>query len=102
MKPFPKTDRSGRFITLASGNANDNDALPIRADARVLGATVKKGETFVHTLDGAHAYLVPASGAVEINGQRVEARDGAAIEGEKELSIRALEDSELVLVETKE
>jgi hypothetical protein len=103
MKPFPKGDRSGRFVTLASGNANDNDALPIRAEARVLGATVKKGESFVHTLDGAgHAYLVPATGTIEINGKRVEARDGVAIEGENELSIRALEDSELVLVETKE
>src|SRR5579859_6589160 len=38
-KPFPKGERSGRFIALASGFANDNEALPIRADARVLGAT---------------------------------------------------------------
>src|SRR5712672_4143557 len=32
-KPFPKADRSGRFITLASGFSKDNEALPIRADA---------------------------------------------------------------------
>ena len=38
-KPFPKGDRSGRFITLASGYASDHDALPIRTDARVVGAT---------------------------------------------------------------
>ena len=44
-KPFPKADRSGHFVTLASGLPGDNDALPIRAEARVLGATVKKGET---------------------------------------------------------
>src|SRR5665213_1968825 len=43
-KPFPKSDRSGKFIALASGFDNDNDALPIRADARVLGATLKKGD----------------------------------------------------------
>ena len=35
-KPFPKSDRSGKFVTIASGFAADNDALPIRADARVL------------------------------------------------------------------
>ena len=31
-------------MTLASGLAGDEDALPIRADARVMGATVKAGE----------------------------------------------------------
>src|SRR3546814_11229036 len=40
-KPFPKGDRSGQFITLASGFEDDGDALPIRTDARVLGATLK-------------------------------------------------------------
>src|SRR6187551_2742624 len=49
-KPFPKGDRSGRFVTLASGIDSDKDALPIRADARVLGATVKKGETIEYEL----------------------------------------------------
>ena len=32
-------------MTLASGFADDGDALPIRADARVLGATLKAGES---------------------------------------------------------
>src|SRR6476661_3106348 len=35
-KPFPKEDRSGRFVTLASGAEEGSDALAIRADARVL------------------------------------------------------------------
>ena len=46
-----------------------------------------------------HLYLVPASGAVEVNGVRVNARDGAAIRDEAKLTITALEDSELVLVD---
>jgi quercetin 2,3-dioxygenase len=99
-KPFPKGDRSGRLVTLASGFANDNDALPIRADARVLGATLKAGESVAYALGkGRHAYLVPATGAVEIDGVRIDARDGAAIEDLNEFTIRALEDSELVMVD---
>jgi hypothetical protein len=43
-RPFPKEDRAGRFITLASGLVGDVDALPIRSDARVAGATIKAGE----------------------------------------------------------
>src|SRR6266481_786935 len=40
-KPFPRTHRSGQLITLASGLPGDEQALPIRADARVMGATLK-------------------------------------------------------------
>jgi redox-sensitive bicupin YhaK (pirin superfamily) len=99
-KPFPRGDRSGKLVTLASGFATDEDALPIRADARVLGTTLKAGESAEYSADKArHLYLVPAAGAIEVNGVRVNARDGAAIRDEATLRITALEDSELVLVD---
>ena len=99
-KPFPKAERSGRLVTLASGIANDNDALPIRADARVLGATLKAGETVEYAIgETRHGYLVPATGTVEVNGVRLEARDGAAIADVAVLKVTALEDSEIVLVD---
>jgi len=100
-KPFPKTDRSGRFVTLASGFAEDTDALPIRADARVLGATLKAGETAEYKLGKSrHGYLVPAKGAVEVGGVRVNARDGAAISDLDVITVTALEESEIVLVDS--
>jgi redox-sensitive bicupin YhaK (pirin superfamily) len=43
---------------------------------------------------------VPAAGAVEVNGVRVEARDGVAIRDEKLLRLTADEDAELVLVDS--
>ncbi|HYP58431.1 MAG TPA: pirin family protein [Beijerinckia sp.] len=99
-KPFPKGERSGRFVTLASGFENDADALPIRTDARVLGATLKAGETTEYQLGNERSgYLVPAKGAVEVNGVRIDARDGAAIQKEAIIKVTALEDSELVLVD---
>ena len=99
-KPFPKGDRSGRFVVLASGLPGDDDALPIRTDARVLGATLKAGESVEYTLGKTrHGYLVPATGAVEINGVRLNARDGAAIAEVETVTVKALEDSEIVLVD---
>jgi redox-sensitive bicupin YhaK (pirin superfamily) len=99
-KPFPKGDRSGKFVPLASGFAGDQEALPIRAEARVLGATLKAGESAAYSLAaGRHAYLVPASGSVEVNGVALAARDGAAIRDEAVLEVTALEDAELVLVD---
>jgi redox-sensitive bicupin YhaK (pirin superfamily) len=100
-KPFPRSDRAGRFVALASGDASDDDALPIRADARVSGATLPAGQTAEYDLSkGRKAYVVPASGIVEVNGTRIAARDGAAIQDENLLRIRAIEDAEIVLVDT--
>jgi redox-sensitive bicupin YhaK (pirin superfamily) len=99
-KPFPKDDRAGQFIVLASGYDNDNEALPIRTNARVVGATIKAGETVEYPLGkDRKGYLVPATGAVEIDGVRVNARDGAAIADVETLRVTALEDSEIVLVD---
>ncbi|MDQ2879640.1 MAG: pirin family protein [Pseudomonadota bacterium] len=101
-KPFPKGDRSGKFVTLASGYPDDADALPIRADARVLAATVRAGETLTHSVgDGRHAYLVSATGAIEIDGVRFDARDGAALTGGLTMTITALADAEIVLVDAE-
>jgi len=101
-KPFPKGDRSGRFVPLASGFAGDEDALPIRAEARVLGATLKAGDSVEYRLSpDRHAYLVPAVGSVDVNGLRIETRDGAAIANETVLKLKALEDAEVVLVDAE-
>jgi redox-sensitive bicupin YhaK (pirin superfamily) len=99
-RPFPKDDRAGRFVTLASGFDGDEGALPIRTDARVVAATLKAGESAEYALGKTRrGYLVPAKGAVEIDGVRVNARDGAAIEDVDTLKVKALEDSEIVLVD---
>lgn len=99
-RPFPKGQRAGRFVTLASGSPEDGDALPLRASARVLGATLKAGESADYPLGQDRlAYLVPATGAVEVEGAIVKARDGAAIRDVETLNVKALEDSEIVLVD---
>ena len=102
-KAFPKEARDGRFAVLASGRdeAIDADALRINADARVLGATVRAGESVEYELGGRKGYLVPATGKVEIEGEVVNARDGAALADLATLRVTALEDAELVLVDTK-
>jgi redox-sensitive bicupin YhaK (pirin superfamily) len=99
-RPFPKAGRSGRLITLASGFDNDGDALPIRARARVMGAVLKVGETVEYALgEQRHGYLVPATGAIQVNGLRINARDGAAMKDLAVVRIQAIKDSELVMVD---
>jgi len=99
-RPFPKDDRAGKFVTLASGLPGDNDALPIRTGARVLGVTIRAGESVTYeTTPDRHLYLVPAAGSIRIEDQTAEARDGVAITGLDRFTITALDDSEIVLVD---
>lgn len=99
---FPKAERAGSLVTLASGFAADQEAgaLPIRQDARVLAATLEPGQQSRYRLEpGRHAYLALAKGAVEVNGVALAERDGAAIRDEPELRISAGAEAEIVLVD---
>jgi redox-sensitive bicupin YhaK (pirin superfamily) len=110
-KSFPKERREAGFEVLASGRPADaltdeqrasgaTAPLPINVDGAVMAATLKKGQTLVQQLaEGRAAYLVPAKGAVTVNGQAVAARDGAGIVDEAAITITATEDAELVMVE---
>ncbi|QHE92590.1 hypothetical protein PI93_015300 [Pandoraea fibrosis] len=99
-KPFPRDVGMGRFKVLASGYAHDQGALPVRADARVLGATVGGGERLQHMLAPCEsAYLVVASGRIAVNGEPMGPRDGVAITDVSSIQILALETAELVMVE---
>jgi hypothetical protein len=102
-RAFPRHDRAGSWVVLASGTPDSDDALPIRADARVLGATLKAGEslTYAPAASTRHLYLVPAIGAIQVNGVPAKARDGLAITDEAMLTITASEDAELVLVDAR-
>jgi redox-sensitive bicupin YhaK (pirin superfamily) len=96
----PKAERSGCFVALASGFDNDHDALPIRAHARVLNAKLKLGESIEYVLRGPRlAYLVPSSGTVDVNDVRIHARDGAAIKDVDIVTITAIEEADVVMVD---
>ena len=100
-RPFPKGDRAGRFVTLASGFANDEDALPIRTDARVVGATLKAGET--RGLSARQGLAAPIwcrrrarSRSMACASTRATA---SPISDVDTLRVTAIEDSEIVLVD---
>ena len=99
-RPFPRGERSGAWVVLASGLPGDDQALPIRANARVLAASLAAGQTLQYSPQaGRKLYLVPALGTLEVNGVRAECGDGLAIAGEELLQISAHAASEIVLVD---
>ena len=97
---FPKADRAGALVPLASGRSGDDGALPIHQDAAVLGATLLPGQSVTHALaPGRRAYLVVAEGAVEIEGITLGARDGAVIAEQASLEILAKSEAEILLAD---
>ena len=100
-RQFPKGDRAGQLVVLASGYADDADALPIRTEARLVAGTIPAGQSVTYPLGAARkGYLVPATGRITVNGVEAQARDGVAIADEAEITITALDEAEVVLVDT--
>lgn len=99
-RKFPKGDRSGKWAVLASGSPS-GDTLPIRQDAHVLGATLKTGESLEYDVKaGRFGYLTVAAGSIELNGEVLNARDGVAISGAERVTLKGLQDAEIVFVDT--
>ncbi len=99
---FPRGERAGRWEVLASNAPEADEALLIKADARLLAATLAAGETIELTLNPLrHQYLVAPTGRIEVNGTLAEPRDGVAITGETRLSVTALDAAELIMVDSR-
>ena len=101
---FPAEARDGKLVPLASGRGHEG-AIPLHADGALFAGKLKAGETIRQKLDGKPAYLVPAKGRIEVTGAdgqpvKANARDGVAVVDQAEIEIKAVEDAEIVLVET--
>lgn len=96
-KLFAPEEKSGMLRLVASHDGREG-SLKIHQDVSVYNALLKNGEAVEHTLGrGRHAWLQVVKGSVELNGNKLGAGDGAAVSEEESLTIRAGEDSEVIL-----
>jgi len=87
-KAFPAEERNGKLRLVASQDGA-NGSLTIHQDARLFAATLGKADSVQYDLQpGRYAWLQVARGSVDVNGQKLEAGDGAAIEDERTLTLR--------------
>lgn len=99
-RAFPKVDRAGELVALASGRAGDEDALPIHQDAAIRGALLKAGQVVSYPIGrDRKAYIVGASGRFKVNGVAAKARDGIAVNDADQVLIEADADSEILLAD---
>jgi quercetin 2,3-dioxygenase len=86
-RPFPDAERRGRLRLVASGSGRDG-SLSIYQDAEVYATVLGPDETASLPLaPGRHAWVHVARGALRLNGERLEAGDGAALDDEAELTL---------------
>ncbi len=98
-RSFSVEERRGALQLLVSGDGRDG-SLRMNQDADFYATCLASGDALEHALRaGRGAWVQVASGAVELNGVSLEAGDGAAVESESSLSLLALADSELLLIE---
>jgi redox-sensitive bicupin YhaK (pirin superfamily) len=96
-KSFPAEEKQGQLRLIASPDTKDG-SVKINQDARLYVTLLKPGEEVTHTLGkNRHGWLQVAKGGVELNGQKLEQGDGAAISEEQKLAIKGTRDSELLL-----
>jgi len=96
-KSFPESEKRGKLRLVASNGAEDG-SVKINQDARLYVSLLKPGEEVEHEFGtGRYGWLQVARGAVEVNGSKLAQGDGAAISGEKQVSIKGSADAEVLL-----
>lgn len=99
-RQFPKSDRAGALVALASGRDDADSALPIHADATLYGATLLAGQSVeFHPEEGRQAYLVSATGTLSVDDAVLGTRDGAVVRDIETLTLIAREDCEVLLAD---
>jgi quercetin 2,3-dioxygenase len=96
-KSFSDSEKAGRWQLVASSDGGDG-SLVIHQDARVYVAKLDRGQTVRHDLvRGRAAYLHLATGSATVNGEKVIAGDGIAIENETAVMVTGNEPGEVLL-----
>ncbi len=96
-KSFPEEEKRGKLRVIASRDAQDG-SVKINQDARLYVSLLKPDEDVEHQFGpGRHGWLQVARGTVELNGKKLAQGDGAAISDEKKLSIKGIDNAEVLL-----
>lgn len=100
-RAFADAEKAGRWRLVASPGGED-ESLPIHQDARVYQTKLAPGQTVGHELAaGRAAYVHVATGAATVNGERLAAGDGAAVENEPRVVVTGDEPGEVLLFDLR-
>ena len=98
-RKFPAEERRGAMRVVASPDGRDG-SISINQDALIYASLLEKGESATYALgNGRHAWIQMVRGQATLNGQTINAGDGAAISDESLIDIKADTPVELLLID---
>lgn len=96
-KRFAEADKRGRLKLIGSRDGRDGSVV-IHQDVALYAAALAEGDEVQHELaKGRRAWLQVTRGGASLNGEALEAGDGAAVTDERALTIRGAADAEVLL-----
>ncbi|MHC4844621.1 MAG: pirin family protein [Planctomycetota bacterium] len=96
-RAFPEETRRGRLALIASPDGADG-SVTLQQDARVHAGLLAPGDTVTHELlPGRGAWVHVARGAIDLDGERLAAGDGAAVEDVQAITLAGVEDAEVLV-----
>ena len=99
-KEFTTTDRHNKLLKAISKDGGDS--VLVNGDAHIYVSRVDTGVELKYDIeDNRGIYFYVISGAVELNGNRLETGDNAQVTEENLISIRGAETAEIIFVDTR-
>ena len=96
-KGFEAAEKRGKLRLIGSRSGRDG-SVTIHQDADLYATLLERGESVTHALKaGRSAWVQVASGSIAVNGQKLEAGDGMAVEGAGDLYLEAEASAEVLL-----
>ena len=97
-REFTKEDRRNNLLRVISPDGGD--AVTVHGNASVYISSMEGGKSLDHKVpDGMGVYLYVIEGAISVHDERLTTGDAAKVQDEPEISLRADEETEVMLVE---
>ena len=92
-KLFDRGSKQGKLKLVAS-RGGDDGSVHINQDVKLYASVLAKDDELAHELaPERHAWLQLISGSLEVNGEKLEPGDGAAVSDERVLDLKSLADN---------
>ena len=95
-KAFSAEEKQGKLRLVAAQGGRDG-AVTVHQDMALYATLLAPDERVVHTIERGHAWVQVVRGVITLNGEELEAGDGAAVSDERELTIEGVEAAEVLL-----
>lgn len=96
-KAFPREEKQGRLRLIASSDGRDG-SVKVHTDAKILAGCFAGGEAGELSLEASrHVWVQVVRGRVRVNGESLEAGDGAQVSDESKMKFEGVDDSEVLV-----